>query len=508
MKKILNISLVCMAVISLFSCEDYLDRTPITELDPGNYFRSENEIRSATLNTYTYLDGLTYLQHEHFTDNCYGKKNSDAISYTHGSHTPSLSIFKTTWEENYKGIAQANLVINADMGADVAVDVINSYLGDAYFMRAFYYAELLFHYGEVPVLTDYPSVSGDIFPAKSTKEAVREQILDDLDIALQYLPVDPEKGRASHGAANMLKAKVHLFFKEYADAKDAAFAVIDLDKYSLYEDFRSLFYAETEDQNEEVIFAIQYVAELRPNEFYQKVTNSTRYSISLSLANTFEMSNGLSIDEEGSGYDDQAPYLNRDPRYNVAILTPGDTRVIDGVETPMIGRASSSKTGLIGDKYQKWGEDYELYNGSDFILMRYADLLLLYAEALNEVEASPSQAVYDAVNEVRARVDLPELPAGLSQDEMRERIRRERRVELAMEGQRLFDIFRWEIGTEAMVPLVGYDPKKLKDLDDLQFKTKTIDSDRTFDTTKGYFWPIPQTEIDLNENLEQNPGFN
>jgi len=128
MKKILNISLICMAVFSFFSCEDYLDRSPITELDPGNYFRSENEVRSATLNTYTYLDGLTYLQHEHFTDNCYGKKNSDAISYTHGSHTPSLSIFKTTWEENYKGIAQANLVINADMGADVAVDVINSYL--------------------------------------------------------------------------------------------------------------------------------------------------------------------------------------------------------------------------------------------------------------------------------------------------------------------------------------------------------------------------------------------
>ena len=508
MKKFLNIILVFIGVAGLFSCDDYLDRPPIADLDPSNYFRSESEIRSATLNAYTYLDGLRRLQHDHFTDNCFGKKNTDAISYTHGDHTPSLSIFKITWEESYKGISQANLVINGEMGSDVPTDVVNSYKGDAYFMRAYYYADLLFHFGSVPVLTGTPSVDDDIFPSQKSQEEVKQQILNDLAEALKYLPRDPEKGRAGIGAAQMLKARVHAFVKEYTAAKDAAKAVIDLQKYSLFSDFRSLFYNENEDTNGEVIFSIQYQAGLRPNEFYQKVTNSTRYSVSISLADEFEMGNGMAIEEDGSGYDAQAPYLNCDPRFNISILTPGDTRIIDGVETPMLGRAPSSKTGMIGDKYQKWGENYEFYNGSDFILMRYADALLLYAETLNEVESSPSADVYNAINEVRSRVQLPGLPEGLSKDEMRDRIRKERRVELAFEGQRLFDIFRWEIGEEAWQPLVGYDPKKLNDLDDLQFQLKTIDSGRSFNLSKGYFWPIPQTEIDLNENLVQNPGFN
>ncbi len=509
MKKIINIILVFIGVTSLISCDDYLDRPPIADLDPQNFFRSEVEIRSATLNTYVHLNGLRQVQKENFTDNTFGKKNSDAISYTHGTHTPTLSIFRDTWGACYKGIAQANLVINGDMGPDVAEDIINGYLADAYFMRAYYYSDLLFHYGDVPILTGPPSVDGDIFPAKQTKEEVKTQVISDLNEALKHLPQSPERGRAGQGAAYMLKARVYSFFKEYEAAKNAAKQVIDLQEYELFSDFRSLFYAENEDVNKEVIFSVQYVAALRQNTFYQKLTNSTRYSMSLSLANEYEMANGMNIDDDGSGYDPQQPFLNRDPRYNVTILTPGDSRTIGGITEPLLGRTTKAKSGMLSDKYKNWDENYEFYNGSDFILMRYADALLLYAEALNEVEGSPSQEVYDAVNEVRARVNMPGLPLGLSKDEMRVRIRRERRVELAMEGQRLFDIFRWEIGEEAMVSFDGYDPNKLKDLDNLEFVLKTgIDGSRSFNASKGYFWPIPQTEIDLNTNLVQNPGFN
>jgi hypothetical protein len=508
MKKIINIILVFIGIAPQFSCDDFLDRPPIDFLDPQNFFRSEGELRTATLNTYIYLDGKRCLELEHFTDNCYGKKNGDAISYTHGTHTPALSVFKETWEEYYKGINQANLVINAEISEDISPDVIDGYLGDAYFMRAFYYAELLFHYGEVPVITGSPSVTGDIFPAKNTIDEVKDQVLNDLDEALMHLPVDPEKGRAGLGAANMLKAKVHIFFDEFQDARDAAKAVIDLQKYELFGDYRTLFYAENEAFNKEVIFSIQYVETLRPNSFYQVITNGTQYSPSLSLANEFEMANGMAIEEEGSGFDPQKPYLNRDPRLNATLLIPGDSKIIDGVETPVIGRAPKSKTGMLCDKYANWEESYEFYNGSDFILMRYADLLLLYAEALNELEATPGVGVYEAVNEVRDRVNLPHLMAGLSKDEMRAKIRHERRVELAMEGLRLFDIFRWEIGEEAYVPLDGYNPNKLKNLDNLVFEVESgVDKDRSFNPTKGYFWPIPQTEIDLNENLIQNPGF-
>lgn len=507
MKKTKNILLVLIWIATLFSCDEFLDRPPIANLDPQNFFRSENEIRSATLNLYIYPKGISRIEHEHFTDNMYGKKNGDAISYTHGTQTPTLSVFKEKWEDSYKGIAQANLIINADFGADVSESVRNSYLGDAYFMRAYYYSELLFHYGEVPLLTEAPSVVGDIFPPKNTMDGVRQQVLNDLTEAVKYLPKDPEKGRASLGAAYMLETKVHMFFDEFGDAKNAAQGVIDLGKYELFSDYRSLFYEENEDANNEVIFSIQYLPTLRPNTFYQRITNGTQYSPSLSLANEYEMTNGMEIDEEGSGYDDQQPYLNRDPRYNASILTPGDSRVIDGVLQPVLGRTPKSKTGLLVDKYTKWDESYEYYNGSDWILMRYADLLLLYAEASNEVESSPGQDVYDAVNQVRERVNMPDLPAGLSKDEMRYRIRKERRVELAMEGHRLFDIFRWKIGEKAMVPLEGYNTKNLQDLNDLKFKVKEVDSDRNFNTTKGYFWPIPQTEIDLNDNLVQRTGF-
>ena len=506
MKNKFNILLVIIWIFGLYACEDFLDRPPIADLDPSNYFRSEKEIRSATLNVFTYLSGVRRIEHEHFTDNMYGKKNGDAISYTHGIHTPALSIFYSTWSESYKGIAQANLLINAEFGDNVTESVKDSYLGDAYFMRAYYYSELLFHYGEVPILTGTPSVVGDIFPPKSTMEEVKQQVLNDLTEALDRVPRDPEKGRAGLGAAYMLKAKLHIFFDEWESAKNAALEVIGLDKYGLFDDFRSLFYAENGD-NDEVIFSIQYLATLRNNTFYQRITNGTQYSPSLSIANEFEMANGMEIDEAGSGYDPQQPYLNRDPRYNVSILTPGDSRVVDGVLSPQLGRAPKSKTGLLVDKYRKWGESYEFYNGSDWILMRYADLLLLYAEALNETETSPGQAVYDAVNAVRTRVGLPDLPAGLSKEDMRMRIRKERRVELAMEGHRLFDIFRWKIGEEALQPLEGYNAGKLEDLETLEFKVKTVDGDRSFNAAKGYFWPIPQTEIDLNTKLEQNPNF-
>ncbi|QGY46950.1 RagB/SusD family nutrient uptake outer membrane protein [Maribellus comscasis] len=510
MKKILNIILVFIGLAGLSSCEEFLDRSPISDLDPQNFFRSESEIRSATLNIYTYMDDLRMLRLEQYSDNCFGRKNKNAIAYTYGTHTPSLGIFEETWSENYQGIAQANLVINAEIGEDVSDDLFNSYVGDAYFMRAWYYSDLLFLFGEVPIVTDAPSVTGDIFPAKSSIDDVKQQIINDLDEALKYLPVDPEKGRASIGAAQMLKAKTHIFMSEFEDAKDAAKAVIDLQKYELFDDFRELFYEESENTNKEVIFAIQFVASLRPSSFYQKIVNSSRFAICLELANLYEMEDGTAIDDPNSGYDPQKPYLNRDPRYRVTILTPGDSRTIDGVETPLIGRTTASITAMIGDKYKNWDKDYSVYNGSDYILMRYADALLLYAEALNEVSSSPGTEVYDAVDQVRARVGLPGLPAGLSKDVMRTRIRNERRKELAMESQRLFDIFRWDIGDEAYNGTFdGYNQSKLDDLNNLVFEIATdLDPNRNYDPERGYFWPIPQTEIDVNENLVQNPGYN
>jgi len=511
-KYIMNIQkilLFAMIIIVNLSCEDYLDRTPIDKLDPDNFFRNEAELKSATFGMYTFLNDRYYVEMNHFTDDSYGFKHATAVSFTYGEHTAFDNTFLEAWRTSYRGIGQANLVLTYVDGSPVDEDVKNACKGEAYFMRAFYYWELTFRFGDVPLIISQPSVTGDIFPERTPRAEVIDQIIDDLDNAIEILPVDSDKGRVTKGAALGLKARVLLFIKDYSGVVTAGEQVFALNKYSLYPDYMRMFWAENED-NGETMFSIQYLEVIRGNGYYQRIVNGSQYTTTLSLTNEYETIDGDLITDPGANYDPQDPYANRDPRLYATILGPGLLKYIREGDSIFYEPTDKAASGIRMNKYNKHDEDYSFYDGSDLIMMRYAEVLLMYAEALN-LSVGPTEDVYNAINEIRTRAGMPDLPAGLSQLEMDDRIRHERRVELAMEGHRLYDIVRWDIGPEAFQPAWGWNRSKLTDMTDPAkwvFEPVEFDSNRSFNEAKGYLWPIPGAEMELNTNLVPNPGYN
>jgi len=244
-----------------------------------------------------------------------------------------------------------------------------------------------------------------------------------------------------------------------------------------------------------------------------------------SLVDAYEMTNGKTIDDPSSGYDPNNPYTNRDPRLTATIVYPGESYPyasgapnyydpLDASSSDFYNSGNNtSVTGYIEKKFTAVLSDYDnLFNtGLDMILIRYAEVLLSYAEA--KIESGQIDAsVYQSINLVRNRSGMPNVDQSVynSQSSLRTLIRRERRVELALEGLRWFDIQRWKIGPQVMAGTVygarlgSVNPQTgalTLGADSIQVET------RAFDPNKNYLWPVPQSEIDINKNLHQNPGY-
>jgi hypothetical protein len=212
------------------------------------------------------------------------------------------------------------------------------------------------------------------------------------------------------------------------------------------------------------------------------------------------MNNGLPITDAASGYDPAKPYANRDPRLYGTIFFPGDTLMqVKVTNSRFAVTGFGMKKYTIYDKGPAPTGQSDLKAGqseTNFIILRYADILMMYAEALNEA-SGPLPQVYDALNAVRQRVKLPAIDPAVTpytKDELRQIIHHERRIEFAGEGLYYNDIRRWKTAETVLnAPIKTYDGSQIEV--------------RTFDPTRDYFWPIPLPETDLNPNLEQNPGY-
>jgi hypothetical protein len=284
---------------------------------------------------------------------------------------------------------------------------------------------------------------------------------------------------------------------------------MDLNFYSLFDDYEGIFLEENEN-NSEVIFDIQYLKDLLPQPWPSSALSFAEWptpSVTLSLINSYYMTNGLPIDDSNSGYNDQDPFINRDPRLAASVVLPGSqmgSRVFIPANDDVL-------TGARPRKYADLNNSDRNNCAINTILMRYADILLMRAEALVEAN-NITQEVYDLIDDVRARAGMPKVEdvegTGLSQAELRKIIRHERRVEFPIEGLRYADMYRWK--DESLVHnVLGYNRPKLSDpsgastwvFEEVQAAT------RSFDSSKGWLWPIPQDEMQNNENLEQNPGY-
>lgn len=456
-----------------------------------------------------------------------------------------------SWESNYAKIRKCNVFLQqAEQNkANFTADWYKQRVAEVIFLRAFFYTQLFTNYGGVPILTvalNNDTQGEDIFRARNTIEETLAFIETDCDAAAAALPlVAKENGRATKGAALTLKAWAQLFYasplvntnkeaSRWAKAAATNKQVMDLKNYSLFATdtagYGSQFLGKN-NWNTETIFARGYAPPIkggsREGMLGPVYVNGVQQSWgnlapTQSLVDDYAMNNGLPITDPASGYDPKHPYANRESRFYQSILFDGapwqgdvfKSRTGGSNQIDLGGTSDISNTGY---NARKTLDESILGQASinispsnaNYIFFRYAEVLLSYAEAQNEV-AGPDNSVYDAVNLVRARSNCPAVKPGLTQDQMRDYIHRERRIELAFEDKRWFDIRRWNItaGADGVLntPVYGMqvtvDPAT-KGL--IYTKVKILTN--AFKPHQNWM-PIPQGMMDKNKKLVQNPGYN
>ncbi len=393
------------------------------------------------------------------------------------------------------------------------------------FLRAWHYFLKVTLYGDVPLVKEVLDIKNSNLP-RTPKAEVEQFILDELT---EIAPTLPDKyrggdvGRVTKGAALTLRARMEIFKGDYAACAATCEQIMKLG-YSLFQDYKGLFKIANVN-NEEVIMDVQYVENLAKNSILgvmppASVGGWSSINPTQALVDTYECMDGKTI-KESTNYNPKDPYKDRDPRLAATIIYPGclyegsyfnsiDIKDPTGDYYAPYGR---SKTGYHPRKYIDNLSDYaDMWNtGMNAIVMRYAEVLLMYAESKIEL-SQIDESVYKALNDIRKRAGMLEVDRTVynNQAKMRELVRRERRVELAMEGLRWFDICRWRIAEEvmpgqvygALLGTVDAGTGALN-LTDERIKVEI----RLFDPAKNYLWPIPQSVIDATPAIEQNPGY-
>lgn len=492
------VKLILGTFFILTSCDnEVLEAVPTTQISSETFWKTEADVRLALNAEYSKLGDLeqSYIYYDVLSDNAYGNYPWEGYkAIADGTHNPrSGGGIDWIWDECFRGIGRANVVLdNYEKVTTLGEDLKKSVKGESLFLRAYFYFRLTDLYGGVPLILESPKLAHSELP-RDTKENVVKQIIKDLDEAAALLPpTQSEKGKATKGAAKALKARVLLYNQKWTEAASTAQEVMGMG-YSLFSNYRNLF-REANENNNEVIFDIQYKSPEQGNYFELYLGSYTIGGWSSvvpmkNLIDDYEVTDGKSISQSPL-YNSSAPYTNRDPRLKQTISVPGATA--NGVVNH-----EGEFGGFMFKKYTEYDDygvvspvPYPSTSGLNAIVLRYAEILLTYAEAKNEA-SGPDQSIYDAINLVRSRpsVNMPNIALGLSKDQMRQVIRHERRVELALEGTRYSDIRRWNIAEGILNGLA--DPGGI----------------RTF-KSKDYLWPIPGKEFDIKgTKLTQNPGY-
>ena len=529
--------LACGAALATAGCEDdFLDVVSPTTISDDIFWSQESDAVLSLNGVYSQLpSAITIVELDGLTDNGTVNRQFDGrYVYSDGSFSTTGGYSRDRWIDAYTGIARANVLLaNIDRIPEARIDATRKlrYAAEARFLRAYFYNNLVNLFGDVPLVLEPLDIAAAKAVSRTPAAEVVDQIFADLDAAAAVLPTTyaaADAGRATRGAALALKARAALFAGRYQVAADAAKAVMDLGIYSLHSSYSALFTYAGE-TSPEIIFARNYSKTAQASgqnsgvfQEFGPASNSAfgRIVPIRSLIDSYQATDGQPISgANASPIYDPAPdqmYNNRDPRLAATLLFPGaswDGRIYDSRPRPISTTPDAISpqdevtpvTGYNIRKYIDLTDKADRNNGGiNTILIRYADVLLMYAEARIEL-GQIDGTVLAAIDQVRQRptVNMPPVPLG-SQAEMRDAVRYERRAELAFEGLRLFDMRRWRIA-EAVMPtaaVVGIDY-----LDGGVIKTVLVPASARSFPVRNYLWPIPQTEIDINPNLAQNPGY-
>jgi hypothetical protein len=542
MKKYLILLLAMLATTQ--GCKK-LDVGLANELNGADFWKTEQDAMAVLATCYDNIsDANAFFIIEALSDNAYYKSGDEYGSLNKvasGSYDPSTPRIKDDWSYHYNAIRKSNqFLANVTRIPNLNPQTLTRLQAEARFIRANAYFQLATRYGDVPLFTEEITLSASRTISRTPKADVVSFVVTELEAIQPDLPTNTallpaERGRVTRGAAIGLKARVHLYENNWAGVVAACEELINKPEngtYALFSSYSGLFTVANE-YNSEVIFDLQYGA----NRLYDNQRKFLPISIgrfrtdlvpTQSLVDNYVMNNGKSINETGSGYNVDDPYTNRDPRFYATIIYHG-SKVNDftsegGAEKNILTLPGSnpvdntvtqqyaSASGYYFRKYYDPTATTSNYSsGLNLILIRYADILLMYAEAKNELNQMNASVWNQTIRAIRSRAGFTDpgaldLNATLSQAQLRDVIRQERRSELAFEaGLRFFDIRRWRIAETVLngqvtgIRIPGNELPK-------NANGNIIVESRVFQS-RHYLWPVPQFERDQNPNLGQNEGW-
>ena len=541
-KNFLYITIAATILGGFSSCSDFLDRIPETELSDGSFWKTPKDAEMFTADLYRrMLPGAS-------NGDIDGDIESD--NAVHGIKWAQGNVAKGIydpadfgWGGDYGVIRACNILLEK-------IESISNYpdadkkatIAEARFFRAYTYFGLAQNYGDVPYIESALEM-GDLEGITRTPvETVLTKVMEDFDFAIANLPVTwsaDKYGRITKGGAAAMKARAALYFGKFEVAAATSKSVMDSGEYELFgnkDNYKELFW-EKQERCKEAVLVNQFN---NPERTHYLIGWGCFPTIgwgginpTQSLVDAFECVDGATIDNSPL-YDEKDPFTNRDIRLETCVLHNGEERYGVVVKTAPLKSSGTTgisqhgdatSTGYYNDKYldptisDKWNM------GKDWHVIRYAEVLLTYAEAKNEVTGL-DQSALDAVNAVRTRVGMPILQRTdaskptyvASQDDLRQRIRNEWRVEFALEGsKRKWDIRRWDIAEKVLnEPFLGM-KYKLVDSPDADpkdagkvcifYQGENIKLTGSRYAAHNKLMPIPQGEIDLNPGLTQNPGY-
>ncbi len=494
MKQYIYKSTLLLVLLSIVSCSDFLDREPLDQLTADNFYQDADQVDRAMIGVYTPMQdiewiGKGWMLTEIPSDNSQaGGTDPDFTPIDNFATTADNAPVARYWATHYRQITLANGVIAKVEASALEENVKNPFIAEAKFLRAVAYFDLVRIYGGVPLVTVPPVLGEELFFPRASVEEVYNLIREDFTFASEHLPLNwtgSGEGRATRGAALGFLSKVHLTRRNYVDARDAAKAVMDLGTYDLMENYADNFELEIGDNNKEVVFQVQF-------------SGCGPWGTGNPMQAFFApWGEGITKDRDGWGSQiPTAPVVNNpnttisdafesgDLRKEPTIMIPNafypTVNAADGGYTYPPGGASAAGVNI---------KKYVVGSGPNICFMstpqnahiiRYADILLTYAEAIMEIEGgvSSNSLALDAFNKVRVRAGLEPLS-----EINKEIMLHERRVEFAFEGHRWYDLLRSGRAVEILT-LHGKNP----DLNSLLF-------------------PIPASEMEVNPKLEQNPGY-
>lgn len=530
---------ILTACVCLTACNS-MDNPPTDSYLDKEYWTTEARAQYVLNMAYNQMYSARQMySDEKLSDNLIqGRTFTDERIIRNGNSEPTTWLFDYEWRDLYAGIKTCNVLI-ANVGLITMPKVrIQHMIAQARFIRAIMYLRLAQFYGDVPYFTVEPTMEEARHMKRTPYKEVMEHIHKELDEVVEHLPSreelrESERGQITKGAAIAMQARAYLYDSDWKNVERYCRMLMDMQDvyghYGLFGSYSGLFLSDNE-YNEEVILDYAYAPKFRTwGEMFEMAPISVGAKVNdcaptENLVEDYLMTDGR-LPADSPLYDENHPYANRDPRLTHTVIYDGydwSGNINDGTVGKIIYtnpyaadktdsysgyNNNQTQTGYYVRKYYDPKHEDHLYSSINIIMIRYADVLLMYAEAMNE-QGKMSQEVWDrTVRAIRERagftlVSALDYPAIHDKLTMRSTLRRERRSELALEGLRWMDIKRWKAGPE-------YLNERMRGAKFENKYTRYIQLDvYQFDENKDYLWSVPQSQIDINKNLlPNNPGY-